>query len=54
MDNVIRVGKKASELKGEGTEYLVIDGQVIAKFYDGNMVTDIKPVGNDEVTIASA
>ncbi len=40
QSNVIRIGRKASELIGIGTEYLVVNGNVICKFQDGNIVAN--------------
>lgn len=54
MDNVIRVGFKPSELTGVGLEWLVVNGLVIAKFYDGNFVHEFAPKGNDDVTKKAA
>ena len=52
MDNVIFIGGRPSELKGVGTEYLVVDGIIVAKFYNGNFVTAL-PTGDSEKTKAS-
>lgn len=52
VDNVVRIGFKPSDLKGIGTEYLVKDSQVIAKFYNGSMITSVLVVGNTEKTVA--
>ena len=38
VDNVIGIGFMPSQLKGVGTEYLVQNGVVTAKFYDGNLI----------------
>lgn len=34
---VIRIASSPSQLKGIGLEYLMIDGEIIAKFLNGNM-----------------
>ena len=38
--NVIGIGSKPSDLTGRGLEYLAPNGMVIAKFFDGNLITD--------------
>jgi hypothetical protein len=39
------------ELKGEGAEYLLDrDGNVLAEFYNGNLVTTTLVAGNNEET----
>lgn len=54
-DNVVRVSSTVNDLIGIGTEYLVVDGTVIAKFYNGNMVSDIVVVSpGGEVTLTAA
>lgn len=55
MDNLIKIGigSKASELTGIGTEYLVVNGVCIAKFWNGNIVTAVA-LGNNEVTKTAA
>lgn len=50
---MIRVGFKPSQLMGEGVEYLVVGGVIIARFLDGKLISDMdSPVteGNDEIT----
>lgn len=50
---MIRVGFKPSQLLGEGTEYLVVEGMIIAKFFNGKLICDANDVlteGNDEIT----
>jgi len=54
MLNQIGIGSKASDLTGIGTEYLVVNGEVIAKFYDGNMIVDAPLVDGAEVTAIAA
>ena len=44
----IGIGSKYSELEGVGTEYVVVDGQVIAKFLNGEL--DMGIIGNNERT----
>ena len=53
MDNVIRIGSKPSELTGIGLEYLAVNGIVIAKFFDGMLITAM-PCGNSEITAIAA
>jgi len=45
----ISIGSHISQLTGSGEEWLVINDTVIAKMYDGNLMTDV--VGNNDVTI---
>ena len=52
-DNKIGIGFKPSELKGIGTEYLIVNGIVIAKFYDGQMIV-MTLKGNKEETVTAA
>lgn len=52
--NVIGIGRSASELKGIGTEYLVIDGTVIAKFFNGQMIVTRLVVDAKTETVTSA
>jgi hypothetical protein len=54
MDNVIRVGYKPSELTGIGLEYLVVDGNVVAKFYNGNIMTAAGAVDPNQETVTAA
>lgn len=49
-DNSIAIGTMYSELTGIGTEYLVKDGRVIAKFLNGHL--DGVCQGNLEKTVA--
>lgn len=51
--NTIRIGQLPSELTGQGTEYLVRNGSVIAKFFNGNFVGAI-PKGNSDLTVSAA
>lgn len=53
MENVIKVSDKLSDLTGVGTEYLAVDGFVIARFYNGNFMAD-PVIGNEEPTIKAA
>lgn len=48
-DNIIRIASRPSDLTGEGTEYLSVDGFIIAKFYNGNMPI-VECVNVDEPT----
>jgi len=52
-DNTIRIGRSVSELSGNGTEYLLSNGQVIAKFFNGNFVGSI-PKMNSDLTVSVA
>lgn len=47
----IKVGYTLSELTGQGFEYLVVNGLIIAKFYDGNLLTDSPKGGNSDITV---
>jgi hypothetical protein len=47
----ILIGSKPSELTGTGLEYLVVQGLIIAKFYDGSFVTDTMEKPNKEETL---
>jgi hypothetical protein len=49
MKEKIAIGSEYNQLTGVGTEYMVIDGQVIAKFLDGNLEGKIE--GSNETTI---
>lgn len=53
MDNAIRIGSKPSELTGIGLEYLAVNGIIIAKFFDGMLITAM-PCGNSEITAIAA
>lgn len=54
-DNVVRVSNTVKDLIGIGTEYLVVDGTVIAKFYNGNLVSEVNvTLSGDEVTLSVA
>lgn len=53
MDNVIRIGCKPSELTGIGLEYLAVNGMIIARFFDGNLITAM-PCGNSNKTAIAA
>lgn len=49
--DAIGVGAAPSQLTGKGTEYLQdAQGNVIAKFYNGQLMQDAAPVGNVEPT----
>lgn len=50
MDKRVAVGSTYAELTGKGTEYVVKNGQVIAKFLSGNL--DGVCQGNMEKTAA--
>lgn len=50
MDKRVAVGSTYAELTGKGTEYVVKNGQVIAKFLNGNL--DGVCQGNMEKTAA--
>ena len=52
-DNTIYIGHSINELTGHGTEYLVRNGTVIAKFFNGNFVGTI-PKGNSDLTLSVA
>lgn len=54
QSNVIHIGKNLNELTGVGTEYLIQDGEIVAKFQDGDIVRATKPVDLQEDTITSA
>lgn len=55
MDNIIRIASKVQDLKGIGTEYLVIDGVIIARFYNGNFDHAVTiAVNSDDVTLKAA
>lgn len=47
----IKISNRYSELTGIGIEYIVIDGQVICEFYDGNIVRAAIPIDRDAETI---
>ncbi len=51
--NVIRVGFNLTQLYGVGTEYLVGPGGIIlAKFYDGDLVSGVvSPKGSEKTLI---
>lgn len=51
--NVIGIGRSVSDLKGKGTEYLVIEGVIIAKFYNGQMIQTVMAVNGNEKTVIS-
>ena len=53
MDNLTRIASRVADLTGIGMEYLVVDGIIIAKFFNGFFVGD-KPSGNNEVTAIAA
>lgn len=48
----IGVGSRYGDLTGVGTEYVVVNGVVVAKFMDGTLVTGMVPPGNSDVTAA--
>jgi hypothetical protein len=48
--NVIRIGHHISELTGKGTEYLVINGEIVAKFYNG-MLPSVASCDPNEATL---
>jgi hypothetical protein len=50
MENKIIVGSEYCQLTGIGTEYIVRDGQVIAKFLNGNL--EEKVMGSQETTLS--
>jgi hypothetical protein len=52
LDNMERVAVSSSyaDLIGIGTEYVVINGEVVAKFLNGNFDTPV--AGNSEKTAA--
>jgi hypothetical protein len=52
-DNMVKIGFSIMQLTGIGTEYLVIDEEIIAKFYNGNLIYG-PTTGNDEKTVISA
>ena len=52
MLDLIRASSNLSDLTGIGTEYLVVNGTILAKFYNGNFVLDC-PRGNLDETIAA-
>ncbi len=53
MDNVIKIGYSVAELTGVGTEYLVANGEPIAKFQDGNLCRTVPPVDGDAETVTA-
>lgn len=53
MDNLIKIAYNVLDLTGEGLEYLVVNGEVIGKFFNGNLM-GVAPVGNTEVTRKAA
>ena len=53
MENIIRIGYKPSQLTGIGSEYLVVDGFIIAKFWNGNIVTESTQGNEDETQTAA-
>jgi glutathione peroxidase-family protein len=49
QDNVIRVSQDIKLLTGNGTEYLIDrNGMVIAKFYNGNLVSNMTQGNSDD------
>ena len=50
-DNKVRISNKRMDLTGVGTEYLVVNGEVIAKFFDGNMCESLTMTGNTDKTV---
>jgi hypothetical protein len=52
-DNVIYISDGYASLKGIGTEYVVINGEIVAKFYNG-MFPKVARAGNTDQTIASS
>lgn len=53
MDNIIRVAHNISDLTGIGLEYLVVKGEVIAKFFNGNLMGAVV-VNGTEITRKAA
>ena len=51
--NIVSIGFKPSDLRGIGTEYLVSNGEVIAKFFDGCMIV-VTLGNNSEKTVTVA
>ena len=48
--DTIKLADRLSDLTGKGTEYLIVDGLIIAKFVDGNL--DHGPLtGNMDETV---
>ena len=47
MSNVIRIAQSIMDLTGEGLEYLVVDGEVIGKFFNGNLMAAVVVDGTD-------
>lgn len=52
-DNVVKVGFRPSQLTGVGTEYLVVNGLIVAKFFNGNLIAALQG-GNKDETVTSA
>jgi hypothetical protein len=50
MKENIAIGTEYNQLTGIGTEYMVKEGQVIAKFLDGNLEGRIE--GSQETTVS--
>ncbi len=50
--NEIRIASNLSELTGIGTEYLILNGEIVAKFWNGNIACDAQS-GNTEKTITA-
>ena len=53
-DNIVKVGYSVLQLTGVGTEYLVIDGNVIAKFFNGNLILSRTTVTQDPTVVPKA
>ena len=51
IDNIIGIAFNYSDLIGKGTEYIVRNGVIVAKFYNGNFVESFQV--NQDITIAS-
>lgn len=49
IDDQIKIGNHINQLTGNGTEYLVINDIVVAKFYNGNIIAQTL-VNANEVT----
>lgn len=49
--NVVGIGYHINDLRGIGTEYLVINGVITAKFYNGNILRGVAPVSGESQTL---
>jgi hypothetical protein len=47
-DNVVRVGFTLSQLTGKGTEYLVVNGIITARFFNGDLIQSPQAGNKDD------